>query len=122
MSEPLAKNGKAIRHICLSFPGVTETVQWGDDLVFKVGGKMFVCMNANLNGKFSFKVRDSRFLELTDQPGIIPAPYLARARWIQVDPETCEIGTDDLEKMLSTSYDLVFSKLTRKAQREIANA
>src|ERR1700757_973250 len=30
-----------LRKICLSFPGVTEQIQWGDDLLFKVGGKMF---------------------------------------------------------------------------------
>jgi predicted DNA-binding protein (MmcQ/YjbR family) len=35
-------------------------------------------------GRLSFKVEDARFLELTDQPGIIPAPYLARAHWISV--------------------------------------
>ena len=30
-----------LRKICLSFPGATEQIQWGDDLLFKVGGKMF---------------------------------------------------------------------------------
>ena len=33
----------------------------------------------------SFKVEDERFLELTDRPGIIPAPYLARAKWVYVE-------------------------------------
>ena len=32
----------------------------------------------------SFKCDPSRFLELTDVPGIVPAPYLARAHWVQV--------------------------------------
>ena len=30
-----------LRELCLSFPGATEQIQWGYDLVFKVGGKMF---------------------------------------------------------------------------------
>ena len=30
-----------LRKLCLAFPGVTEQIQWGYDLVFKVGGKMF---------------------------------------------------------------------------------
>jgi len=30
-----------LRKLCLSFPGATEQIQWGDDLLFKVGGKMF---------------------------------------------------------------------------------
>ena len=29
------------RAICLKFAGATEQIQWGNDLVFKVGGKMF---------------------------------------------------------------------------------
>ena len=41
----------------------------------------------------SFKVEDERFLELTDRPGIIPAPYLARAKWIYV--ENAEALGDD---------------------------
>ena len=30
-----------LRELCLSFPGATEQIQWGYDLLFKVGGKMF---------------------------------------------------------------------------------
>ena len=30
-----------LRKICLSLPGTTEQVQWGNDLLFKVHGKMF---------------------------------------------------------------------------------
>jgi predicted DNA-binding protein (MmcQ/YjbR family) len=34
-------NLERLREHCLGFPGATEQVQWGADLVFKVGGKMF---------------------------------------------------------------------------------
>jgi predicted DNA-binding protein (MmcQ/YjbR family) len=30
-----------LREICLSLAGASEQIQWGDDLVFKVAGKMF---------------------------------------------------------------------------------
>jgi predicted DNA-binding protein (MmcQ/YjbR family) len=30
-----------VRRYCMSMPHATETVQWGADLVFKIGGKMF---------------------------------------------------------------------------------
>ncbi len=30
-----------LRRYCLSFPYATETIQWGEHLVFKVGGKVF---------------------------------------------------------------------------------
>ena len=30
-----------VRGVCRKLPHVTEQVQWGADLVFKIGGKMF---------------------------------------------------------------------------------
>ncbi|WP_290368552.1 MmcQ/YjbR family DNA-binding protein [Massilia sp. Bi118] len=67
----------------------------------------------------SFKVDDDRFLELTDRPGIIPAPYLARARWVHVDREA-DLSDQEAARLLRRSYELVFAKLTKKLQREIA--
>src|SRR5436309_14169521 len=78
-----------LREVCLSFPGVTEQIQWGYDLLFKVGGKMFaltplepapVCL--------SFKASSENFAELTERPNIIPAPYLARAQWVALQTRT----------------------------------
>lgn len=112
--------GEKIRRLCLAQPGATENVQWGEDLVFKVGGKMFLCMNANLKEKVSFKVPQDRFLELTDQPGVVPAPYLARAHWIQIDPPACKLTEKALTDLIVGSYGLVFGKLTKKLQKEIA--
>jgi predicted DNA-binding protein (MmcQ/YjbR family) len=77
----------ALRRLVSAWPGVGEDVKWGNDLVFSVGGKMFCAMDAESGQGLSFKVEQSRFLELTARPGIIPAPYLARAQWISLaDP------------------------------------
>lgn len=103
----------------MALPGATENVQWGDDRVFKIGGKMFACSGLDRASKYSFKVEDSRFLELTDLPGVAPAPYLARARWVQVDPDNCGIPDGDLEDLLRGSYELVFGKLPKKIQKAI---
>jgi hypothetical protein len=35
---------ESIRSYCLSFPQATENLQWGDDLCFKIGGKIFVTL------------------------------------------------------------------------------
>src|SRR4029077_4897701 len=79
----LPMNVDWLRELCLSFPGTTEQIQWGSDLLFKVGGKMFaltplepapVCL--------SFKASPEKFAELAERPDIIPAPYLARAQWV----------------------------------------
>ena len=69
---------EAAKVLCRSFAGCTEDIKWGADLVFSVGEKMFaVTGSATPAGGISFKVEDDRFLELTDRPRIIPAPYLA---------------------------------------------
>jgi hypothetical protein len=67
---------KQLEACCGRWPGVTRDIKWGGDLVFSVGGKMFVVtpLDGAEGGRLSFKVEDERFLELTDQPGIIPAP------------------------------------------------
>ena len=111
-----------LRVICNKLAGATEQIQWGDDRVFKVGGKMFACSGLEKDSRYSFKVDDERFLELTDLPGISPAPYLARAKWIAIDPAECNLSDEDLAALVERSYKLVFTKLTKKAQREITSS
>ena len=114
-------NAAAVKSLCLSFPGATETIQWGDNRVFKVGGKMFAVTGYDEDSLYSFKVDDERFLELTDLPGVVPAPYLARARWVQVHPE-CDLPDAEIEFLIGRAYDIVFGKLTKKLQEEIRAA
>jgi predicted DNA-binding protein (MmcQ/YjbR family) len=109
-----------LRAFCGRWPGVTGDIKWGNNLVFSVGGKMFVVTHADGSegGRLSFKVADERFLELTDQPGIIPAPYLARARWVSiVDP--ARFSTAELQAFVLDAYAAVRAKLTKKLQAEL---
>lgn len=105
--------------LCRSLPGVTEDTKWDNDLVFSIGGKMFAVTNLGEATGMSFKVEDDRFLELTDRPGIIPAPYLARAKWVYVENANA-LDDEEAAQLLRRSYELVFAKLTRKLQRELA--
>lgn len=114
-------NFESAKTLCRTFPGVTEDTKWGNDLVFSVGEKMFAVTNLGEATSMSFKVDDGRFLELTDRPGIIPAPYLARAKWVYVE-ETTALGDEEAAQLLRRSYELVFGKLTKKLQREIGGA
>jgi predicted DNA-binding protein (MmcQ/YjbR family) len=110
---------EAAKAVCRSLPGCTEDIKWGADLVFSVGDKMFaVTGNEAPSEGMSFKVEDERFLELTDRPGIIPAPYLARARWVRVQAGAA-LGDEEAAALLRRSWELVFGKLTRKLQHEI---
>lgn len=108
---------KQVEAFCGHWPGVSADVKWGADLVFSVGGKMFVVMPVD-GGRLAFKVEEDRFLELTDQPGIIPSPYLARARWVMVmEPE--RFATRELHEHIRTAYGLIRRKLTKKLQAEL---
>ena len=111
-----------LREVCLSFPGATEQIQWGSDLLFKVGGKMFaatplepapVCL--------SFKAEPESFVQLTERPNIIPAPYLARAQWVGLQTKDA-LPADELARLLRDSYDLVFAKLPKKTRDAVSNA
>ena len=106
-----------LRKLCLSLPAATETMQWGDDRVFKIGGKMFACSGLKATSKYSFKVDEHRFLDLTDLPGIAPAPYLARAKWIQIEPADCELCKRELKDLVRSPYEPVLGRLPRKTQK-----
>ena len=108
-----------VRRVCLSFPGATEQVQWEDYLVLKVGGKMFA-MAPLVPAKvtLSFKCTPEEFAELTEREGIIPAPYLARAKWVALEPDAT-LPEAELKRLLRQAYDLVFVKLPRKTQAEL---
>lgn len=109
-----------LQALCGQWPGVTRDTKWGVDMVFSVGGKMFAVMpsDGSGGGRLSFKVDDDRFLALTDQLGIIPAPYLARAHWISIT-EPQRFATAELAAYILDAYTLVRAKLTRKLQAEL---
>ncbi len=111
-----------LRRVCMKLPGATEQIQWGNNRVFKIGGKMFACSGTEKTSCYSFKVEDHRFLELTDLDGIVPAPYLARARWVQINPANCRLPNPEIEALVKQSYELVFGKLPKKTQHAIREA
>ena len=110
------------RALCRTFPGCTEDVKWGSNAVFSVGTKMFALTTTEVPANhICFKVDDERFLELTDRPGIVPAPYLARARWVYVQ-DAAALSDAEAAVLLRRAYELVFARLTKKLQREIEAA
>jgi predicted DNA-binding protein (MmcQ/YjbR family) len=111
-----------LRQLCLSFPRVTEEEVWENDLTFKVAGKMFahsVLIPAPV--WLSFKASPESFAELTERAGIIPAPYLARAKWVALETKDA-LTAEELTRLIRASYDLVVAKLPRKVQASLAAA
>jgi predicted DNA-binding protein (MmcQ/YjbR family) len=108
-----------IRKFCLSLPCVTEQVQWEDDLLFKVGAKMFAVVPLEPGPRWlAFKCTDEEFAELVERPGIIPAPYLARAHWVSLENEAV-VSPAEIQRLLRQARDLVFAKLPKKTQSQL---
>jgi len=111
-----------IRQRCLSLPHTTEHVQWGIDLVFKIGGKMYAVMPTEpAPVLLSFKCSDESFAELVERPGIIPAPYLARAKWVALQDESA-LPRAELGRLLREAYQLVLANLPRSARVSLEKA
>ena len=109
-----------LRNYCLTLPHTTESVQWGDNLVLKVGGKMYALANLEpAEHWLAFKCSPEDFAELCEREGVSPAPYLARAQWVAVENEAT-IPRAELKVLLRRAYDLVFAKLPKKTQTALA--
>jgi predicted DNA-binding protein (MmcQ/YjbR family) len=110
-------NIEMLRDICKKLPAVTEDIKWGHDLCFLIAGKMF-CVTG-LEGPFtvSFEVKAEEFEELSSSPGIIPAPYMARNKWILVQDKN-RFSKKEWEHYIKQSYNLKKAKLTKKLLKE----
>jgi predicted DNA-binding protein (MmcQ/YjbR family) len=105
-----------LRAQCLALPHTTEHIQWGNTLLFKVGGKMYAATDADkVDAGVGFKCTAEEFAELVERPGIIPAPYLARAMWVSLEHEDA-MPRAELKMRLGRSYALVRAGLTKKVQ------
>jgi predicted DNA-binding protein (MmcQ/YjbR family) len=111
----------ALRELCLSFPGATEQIQWGSDLLFKVGGKMFAVTPLEPAPVWlSFKASPENFAELTERPNIIPAPYLARAEWVALQNKEA-LAPEELARLLHDSYEIIVAKLPKKTRESLSS-
>ena len=109
-------NLQRLRQLCLAHPGASEQIQWGADLVFKVGGKMFCAACTEVAPVVtSFKCDDETFAELCERDGIIPAPYLARAKWVALERWNA-LEDREYVGLIQQAYELVKQKLPKKTQ------
>lgn len=107
----------ALKKFLLSLPAATMNVQWVEDEVYKVGGKMFATKWIK-GTTLSFKASDESFEILTQIEGIIPAPYLARAKWVKLDRPDW-LSDAELKGYLKRAHALVAAGLPKKTQRAL---
>jgi len=109
-----------LQKFCLALPHTTQQVQWDDALVFKVGGKMYAVARLEPGDHWvSLKCSDEEFVELIERPGIVPAPYLALARWVALESEDV-LSRAELGQLLRRGHALIFSKLPKKTKAQLA--
>lgn len=111
-----------IQTICKNLPAVTEDIKWEDHLCFNIGGKMFlVTAPDSVPASASFKVADEDFEALAAREGFMPAPYMARYKWVHLDNIT-RLSAREWEQYISGSYRLIAGKLPKKLRRELGLA
>ena len=114
----------AFEACCLSLTAATLSVQWGEDRVFKVGGKMFAVagpIGPATAGGYSFKASDMAYELLVEQGLARPAPYLARAKWVQLLSRD-SLPDEDLRAYLGQAHALVAARLTRANRKALGLA
>jgi predicted DNA-binding protein (MmcQ/YjbR family) len=113
---------ESVRSFCLSLPHVDEKVQWGSDLLFRIGEKMFavVALEPSHGVLLSFKCTPEKFAELVELDGIIPAPYMARNHWVGFERFDA-LPDRELKPLLRNAYQLVLEKLPKKVQAQFAS-
>lgn len=110
-------NFDALRALCLSLPDATENLQWEGELCFKVRGKIFVMVSlSSVPQRVIFKCDPEEFLELIENEGVAPAPYVGRYKWIMV--ESLEAVPDsEIDRCIRKSHAMVSAKAKPSGSR-----
>ena len=111
---------ESVRSFCLSLPNTDEKVQWGNDLLFRIGEKMFAVagLEPSHGVALSFKCTPEKFAELVEREGIIPAPYMARHHWVGLERFDV-LPERELKGLIKSSYQMTLAKLPRKLQAQL---
>jgi predicted DNA-binding protein (MmcQ/YjbR family) len=102
---------------CLAKPGAWQDQPWEDDVVVKVGPKIFAFFGMESNTTIGVKCGASReaanewLLRYPDDASVMP--YIGRSGWNSLRLGGA-IPDDELLEAVDGSYDTVVSKLPRK--------
>jgi predicted DNA-binding protein (MmcQ/YjbR family) len=105
-----------LKALALSLPRTTVVRQWGECLVFKVAGKMFLIipLDGDVMNGLTVKCTPAEFAGLTRQDGVGQAPYCAKRHWVRIEEDA--LPETELGCLIRRSFDLVVAKLPKKVQ------
>jgi predicted DNA-binding protein (MmcQ/YjbR family) len=107
-----------LRSICASLKGVQEDIKWDTHLCFCVKAKIFAITSEEDGFTASFKCDEEDFTELIERDSIIPAPHLARNKWVYAEKASA-LNKKEWEHYIRKSYQHIASKLPKKTQKEL---
>jgi predicted DNA-binding protein (MmcQ/YjbR family) len=102
---------------CLAKPGAWQDEPWEDDVVVKVGGKIFAFLGSDSASAVGLKCGPSRdaadewLARYPDDASVMA--YIGRSGWNSLRISGA-IGADELIEAVDASYDMVVSKLPKK--------
>jgi len=127
-------DSERLRAYLLTLPHVVETMQWGANLVFwvgdkAIGGKMFALINLEDPGPerrrvvhhalMMYAAGPTRYSELLELEGLIPAPYMARIHWVAA--ERWDIFTTaEWQRELRAACAITLAKLPKRVLATLA--
>jgi predicted DNA-binding protein (MmcQ/YjbR family) len=115
-----AMNLETARQFCLVLPHTTEEIQWGDHLLLKVAGKLFVIFALEPGGPvLSLKTTPERYVELVESGDFVPTSHnMWKYNWVSLERYEA-VRDDELRDLLRGSYDLIYAGLPKKIRAEL---
>lgn len=109
----------SIQAFCHGLPGTTEDIKWEHNLVFSVANKMYALISMDTQPPhLCFRTTADLFEILTQREGIIPAPYLARYKWITTLSLTV-LSEQETRDFIAASYDMTVAKLPKRVRQAL---
>jgi predicted DNA-binding protein (MmcQ/YjbR family) len=106
--------------IARGLKGASYDLKWGGSRIYSVGEKMFASAGHvdDVAPRYSFKASDMAFELLVEQGLARPAPYLARAKWVQL-ARADSLTDAELTAYLVQAHKIVAAGLSKKLQAEL---
>lgn len=111
-----------LRDYCLSLPHVTEDFPFGpENLVFRVGGKMFCLTDLEDGDRANLKCDPERAIELREQyQGVLPGYHMNKKHWNTVlfNQDYSDV---QIKESIDHSYQLVLKSLPKKQRDALSD-
>ncbi len=113
-------NVRQLQKFCQTLPGTSERLlaDPANILVYSLDKINFAYFKTSEpeRSRFSIKVSPSRFVELTDVPGVKPARYRGRYHWITI-VDVGKFPAGYLRELVEWSYQYALEGLSRARRR-----